>query len=221
VIRVRDDGEGIAPELLPRIFDLFVQGHPPGARASGGLGIGLAIVRSLASLHGGRVEAHSEGLGKGAEFVVRLPAAEVSQPAAVQPAAYGAGRGESGVRVLLVEDNLDAAESMMMLLEVFGHSARVAPDGAQALEQACADPPGLMLVDIGLPGIDGYEVARRVRATPELRDVALIALTGFGRDQDRHLALAAGFDHHLTKPVDPEALRKVLARVASGERRFS
>jgi len=221
VIRVRDDGAGIAPDLLPRIFDLFVQGHPPGARASGGLGIGLAIVRSLATLHGGRVEAHSEGVGKGAEFVVRLPAAEPAEQAVAASAAYTESRDRPGVRVLLVEDNLDAAESMMMLLEVFGHSARVAADGAQALEQARAELPDLMLVDIGLPGIDGYEVARRVRATAELRDVALIALTGFGRDEDRHLALAAGFDHHLTKPVDPDALRKVLARVSAGERRFA
>ncbi|MEB2345738.1 MAG: PAS domain S-box protein [Deltaproteobacteria bacterium] len=215
VLRVRDDGIGIAPEALPRIFELFVQAGQQPERAVGGLGIGLAVVRDLVALHRGRVEAHSEGPGRGAEFVVFLPCvggtfrtepdAGGESPAAPQP---------GGLRVLIVEDNADAAEGLMMLLEVFGHQVRVARDGPSALEAARGDPPDVMLVDIGLPGIDGYEVARRVRETPALGEVPLVALTGFGLEDDRRRALAAGFDHHLTKPVDPARLRKLLARFA-------
>jgi PAS domain S-box-containing protein len=220
VIRVRDDGAGIAPELLPHVFDLFVQGRPEGQRLKGGLGIGLTIVRSLVALHGGRVEARSEGLGKGAEFVVVLPGAsqEAAQAVSSDPTPARAAGGDA-TRVLVVEDNTDAAESMMMLLEVFGHVVRVAPDGESALEMARSEAPDLMLVDVGLPGIDGYEVARRAREMPELREIVLIALTGFGREEDREHARAAGFDHHLLKPVDPEALRRMVARIAEGSRR--
>jgi PAS domain S-box-containing protein len=219
VVRVRDEGEGIPAELLPRIFDLFVQGRPPGG-GGGGLGIGLTIVRSLVALHGGRVEARSEGLGKGAEFAVVLPALadETVALGAPPPQPERASHG-GGLQVLVVEDNPDAAESMMMLLEVFGHGVRVAPDGESALEMASGEAPDLMLVDVGLPGIDGYEVARRVREAPALRETTLIALTGFGRDEDRDRARAAGFDHHLLKPVDPDALRRMMARIAEGLRR--
>jgi CheY-like chemotaxis protein len=219
-ISVRDDGVGIAPEALPRIFDLFVQEEPSLARTQGGLGIGLTLVRDLVALHGGRVEARSEGLGKGAEFAVVLPALadETVALGAPPPQPERASHG-GGLQVLVVEDNPDAAESMMMLLEVFGHGVRVAPDGESALEMASGEAPDLMLVDVGLPGIDGYEVARRVREAPALRETTLIALTGFGRDEDRDRARAAGFDHHLLKPVDPDALRRMMARIAEGLRR--
>jgi len=215
VLRVRDNGIGIAPDVLPRIFDLFVQAGREQERAVGGLGIGLAVVRDLVALHGGRVEAHSEGPGRGAEFVVHLPCLDgASEAGARASAAGGELRDRHGLRVLVVEDNVDAAEGLMMLLEVFGHRARVACDGPSALEAARAEVPDLMLVDIGLPGIDGYEVARRARQVPELRDVPLVALTGYGQDEDRRRALEAGFDHHLTKPVDPARLRKLVATLA-------
>jgi PAS domain S-box-containing protein len=216
VLRVRDDGTGIAPDVLPRIFDLFVQAGRDQQRAVGGLGIGLAVVRDLVALHGGRVEAHSEGLGRGAEFSVHLPCVDApAQPK--QPAFAGEAYAPDGARrrVLVVEDNVDAAEGLMMLLEVFGHEVRVARDGESALEAVRAEVPDLMLVDIGLPGLDGYEVARRARRRTELRDVPMVALTGFGQEEDRQRALAAGFDQHLTKPVDPVALRALLARVGS------
>lgn len=215
VLRVRDDGIGIAPEALPRIFELFVQAGRQPERAVGGLGIGLAVVRDLVALHRGRVEAHSEGPGRGAEFVVFLPC--LDEASRSEPSAEGespSAQQPSGLRVLIVEDNVDAAEGLMMLLEVFGHEARLAHDGPSALEAAREDLPDVMLVDIGLPGIDGYEVAKRVRETPALAALPLIALTGFGLEDDRRRALAAGFDHHLTKPVDPERLRKLLARFA-------
>jgi PAS domain S-box-containing protein len=222
VIRVRDNGEGIAPAELARVFDLFVQGHRTPARAPGGLGIGLTVVRSLVALHGGHVAAHSEGLGKGAEFVVSLPAlasgaraAGLLPPRVAPPAAHP---HETGVRVMIVEDHTDAAESLAMLLELFGHQACAVGDGFAALERASAEVPDLMLVDVGLPGMDGYEFARRARETETLREVPLVALTGYARDEDRRRALAAGFDHHLAKPVDPTALRTLLGRVARGER---
>jgi PAS domain S-box-containing protein len=214
VLRVRDNGIGIAPEMLPRIFDLFAQARAEHEGAPGGLGIGLAIVRDLVALHGGRVDAHSEGPGRGAEFVVSLPCLEETPQAESQAASAEPLAGRGGLRVLVVEDNLDAAEGLMMLLEVFGHETRVAHDGPSALEAARADRPDLMLVDIGLPGIDGYEIARRVRSAPELCDLPLVALTGFGHEEDRRRAFEAGFDHHLTKPVDPARLRQLVAGFA-------
>ena len=210
VLRVRDSGVGIAPDLLSRVFDLFMQAGRELDRTQGGLGIGLTVVRRLVELHGGHVEAHSDGLGKGAEFVVRLPAVPVRAeklPEAIPPARpTAAGAVPGRARVLLVEDNPDAAESLMMLLEVLGHHVRVVHDGITALEVALANVPDVMLVDVGLPGIDGYEVARRIRQHPDSRRVVLVALTGYSREEDRQRALRAGFDYHLVKPVDPNAL---------------
>lgn len=210
VIRVRDSGMGIAPDVLPHVFDLFTQSPRALARAEGGLGVGLTIARRLVELHGGRIEAHSEGPGKGAEFVVRLPAL---------PAVVGetvAAPVTPGLRVLtrivVVEDNADTAESLTVLLEVLGHQVRVVNDGSSALAVAQANLPDVMIVDIGLPGMDGYELARRVRQHPELKRIMLIALTGYGSAEDRQRALAAGFDYHIVKPVDVDALQGLVAR---------
>lgn len=213
VVRVRDSGIGIAPEMLPRVFELFTQAERSLDRTQGGLGVGLTVADRLVRLHGGRIDAYSEGRGKGAELVVHLPLL------ATVPAEHGAPAGTGALdpiasRLLLVEDNPDIAESMRLLLELLGHQVRVAHDGVSGIDAARAERPDVMLVDIGLPGIDGYEVARRVRKDAALRDVTLVALTGYGRDEDRSTALRAGFDHHLVKPIDPDILESLIASVA-------
>jgi PAS domain S-box-containing protein len=207
VIRIRDNGIGISPELLPQIFDLFVQAERGLDRAQGGLGIGLTIVRSLVGLHGGSVEARSEGPGTGAEFIVRLPLSLDARRGLLADRALPEAERPAASRILVVEDNADAAEGLMMLIEAFGHEVRVATDGLAALDLAAEYVPDLMLVDIGLPGIDGYEVARRIRSAAELSKVPMIALTGYGKDEDRERTRAAGFVHHLVKPVDPTDLK--------------
>jgi signal transduction histidine kinase/ActR/RegA family two-component response regulator/PAS domain-containing protein len=215
-VHVRDTGVGIAPEMLPRIWELFAQGDRTLDRAQGGLGIGLTLVRRLVELHGGKIEARSDGLRKGAEFVVRLaalPMATGESFPSVAPQSPPQGRA----RVLVVEDNPDTAESLTMFLELLGHRVRAVYDGVAALDAARTNPPDVMLVDIGLPGMDGYEVARRVRRDPDLGRVILVALTGYGRDEDRRQAMAAGFDHHLVKPVSPEALHGLVARLGGPE----
>lgn len=214
VIRVRDSGMGISRQMLPHVFDLFAQAERGLDRAEGGLGIGLTIVKSLIDLHGGRVEAHSDGPGAGAEFVVRLPGATAAGAGTSPPEAVNTVP-EVHARVLVVEDNPDVAEGLMMLIELLGHRITVARDGLSAVEAAQSSLPDVMLVDIGLPGIDGYEVARRIRSNPRLRQTVLIALTGYGRDEDRDRARAAGFDHHLVKPVELEALRTLVARATT------
>jgi CheY-like chemotaxis protein/two-component sensor histidine kinase len=219
VLRVRDDGIGIAPAMLSRVFDLFAQAERSLARVQGGLGIGLTIVKRLVELHGGRVEASSDGLGTGAEFVVRLPATLVPTIAADAREGTAASGTEDdraeGTRVLVVEDNVDAADSLGALLEVLGHHVRIANDGPRALDLARAQPPDLMLVDIGLPGMDGYEVAREIRRDARLRQVVLVALTGYGREEDRTRALEAGFDRHLVKPVEPDTLQSLVAGLST------
>jgi two-component system CheB/CheR fusion protein len=200
--------------MIARIFEPFAQSERTLDRAQGGLGIGLTVVRRLVQLHGGRVEVRSDGLGKGAEFVVVLPALPASSADEVEAQA-AAEAPAVRARVLVVEDNADAAEGLRMLLELAGHEVLVAHDGAAALETARNEEPDLMLVDIGLPGIDGYEVARRIRREPSLRHLVLIALTGYGREADRTHALTAGFDHHIVKPVDPDGLMVLIARLAA------
>jgi signal transduction histidine kinase/CheY-like chemotaxis protein len=216
VIRVRDTGIGIAPEVLPRVFELFAQAERTLDRAQGGLGVGLTISRNLAQLHGGTIEAKSDGLGRGAEFVVRLPALPPTARDDAQPA-YRGGPLALPVpkHVLIVDDNPDVAESLTMVLELLGHRVHAVHDGPLALAAALADRPDLMLVDIGLPRMNGYEVARTVRSDPRLTHVVLIALTGYGTAEDKARSRAAGFDHHLVKPVNVEALRDVVGSVAA------
>jgi CheY-like chemotaxis protein len=216
--RVIDNGIGIAPDVLPSVFELFRQADRSLDRAEGGLGIGLTLVRTLVALHGGTVEAHSAGIGQGSEFVVRLPL--VAPPAAPAPAprpSAAATRPASVPdrrrRVLVVDDSTDSAESLARLLRRWGHEVRVAYDGPSALAAARSTAPEVVLLDIGLPGMDGYEVARQLRQDPDLNDTVLVALTGYGQATDRRQTHNAGFDQHLIKPVDPGLLRTLLATI--------
>jgi signal transduction histidine kinase/ActR/RegA family two-component response regulator len=214
VIRVSDSGVGIPPEMLPRVFDLFTQVESSIPRSQGGLGLGLPLVRSLVELHGGRVAAASPGPGGGSEFIVRLPLRPQSarSPSEAPPARVARGNAPGpGLRVLVIEDNRDGRESLRDLLEIWGYRVELAEDGPSGLAQALASPPDVALVDIGLPGLDGNEVARRIRATLNGNTPCLIAMTGYGQPEDKGRALAAGFDSYLVKPVDPETLARLLA----------
>ncbi|MGH8269982.1 MAG: hybrid sensor histidine kinase/response regulator, partial [Steroidobacteraceae bacterium] len=216
IVSVKDDGIGIAPEALPTLFEPFVQSDRTGARASGGLGIGLSFARDLVRLHGGQIEARSAGHGLGSEFIVHLPRAE-EKPALAEPVAAPekvTALGASGIRVLVVDDNVDAATSLSYVLSLAGYQVTVAHDGIQALEIAQELHPDIVLLDIGLPGMSGHEVARRLRGEPWAKDVQLIAVTGWGQEGDRTKSLEAGFDEHLTKPIDPEVLLRRIARTA-------
>ena len=209
VLRVRDSGEGMSPAVLAHAFELFVQGPPPLDRPRGGLGLGLTLVRRLVELHGGSIEASSEGSGRGSEFTVRVPVAEA--PAASEPIAAAPETSTGGARrVLVVEDNEDAREALTLLLEESGHDVRAAADGLEALREAEQFMPNVVLLDIGLPGLDGYAVARKLRELPCCSDALLVAITGYGQPEDRALARAAGFDHHLLKPVEPMRLFELL-----------
>ncbi len=214
VLRVRDTGIGIPADMLPRIFDLFVQAERRLDRSQGGLGIGLTLVRRLVEMHGGSVTAHSEGPGKGSEFVVRLPALPEDRKGELlrkraddkQVVAPTARRC-----ILVVDDNVDAAESLAVLLRLEGHEVRVANDGPAALAAAQAAPPEMVVLDLGMPGMDGFEVARRLRGQPGSDGVLLVALTGWAQEEDRRRCYEAGFDGHLSKPVEWDALRQFLA----------
>ena len=212
VLRVRDTGVGIAPELLPRIFDLFTQADRTLDRSQGGLGIGLSLVQKLVELHGGTVEAHSAGLGQGSEFIVRLPALSPARES-IAPIETAKQPAQTS-RVLVVDDNVDAADMLVMMLQMFGHEVRAAYSGQTALETAVEYQPDFVLLDIGLPDMNGYEVARRLRQQPQTKDVRLIAMTGYGQDSDRQRSQEAGFDHHLVKPVEPQKLQDLLATQA-------
>jgi PAS domain S-box-containing protein len=221
VVRVRDHGIGIAREMLPRIFDMFAQADDSLVYAEGGLGIGLALVQALVEMHDGTVQAFSDGPGQGSEFVVRLPllsertASEAAQTeAARQPPAETMQAQASAPRrrVLMVDDNRDAVTSLGMILELQGHDVRTAYDARGALEAVEAYAPDVVLLDIGLPGGDGYDVARQMRALPRLKHTVLVAVTGYGREEDKRRARAAGFDVHLIKPVEPDLLNELLAR---------
>ena len=202
VVRVLDNGVGIPPAMLPRIFDLFTQVDASLSRSNGGLGIGLALVRTLVEMHGGRVTAASQGLGKGSEFAVKLPVLEGGAGLEMTTTLEPGERAGQALRVLVVEDNIDAGDSLSMLLRLYGHEVLVARTGPSALEVAAGFHPALVLLDIGLPGMDGYEVARRFRADPGMAGVTLCALTGYTpSDADRLRPQQAGFDHHFVKPV--------------------
>jgi CheY-like chemotaxis protein len=213
VISVRDNGKGIPPEMLSRIFDLFTQVNPTIDRGHGGLGLGLTLVRRLAEMHGGAVEARSDGPGQGSEFRLRLPLL-TSDTAPSSPVTEPNESPEpkilSSKRILVVEDNLDGAEMLAEMLKVWGHEVYIAHDGADGFNSALRFYPDVALLDIGLPEMDGYEVARRIRQNPALDGVLLIAVTGFGQETDRQRSEEAGFDHHFTKPLDIEALHRLI-----------
>ena len=209
VLRVRDTGVGIAPELLPNIFDLFTQADQSLDRSQGGLGIGLALVQRLVEMHVGRVEVHST-LGQGSEFVVLLPVVETP---ALQPPSTHTEIDEpicSFFRVMVVDDNVDTAQSLKTLLKELGHDVLTAHDGPSTLEAALDYCPNVMLLDIGLPGMDGYEVAKKIRQWPCFKNVVLVAITGYGQESDRQRSQEAGFDHHLVKPLDFTKLLQIL-----------
>jgi PAS domain S-box-containing protein len=209
VVRVRDAGAGIPQDELPHIFDMFRQAERDGRRPRGGLGIGLSLSRRIAARHGGRIDAYSEGAGRGSEFVVRLPAIDRPQPAAAA-AASEALAVVTRRRVLVVDDNTDAAESLAALLTINGHDTRLAHDGRQAIEEARAFQPHVVFLDIGMPLMDGLETARRIRQEPWGREMVLVALTGWGQHEDRRRSTEAGFNHHLVKPADPVTVAKLI-----------
>jgi signal transduction histidine kinase len=213
VLTVRDNGSGMPPELVPSVFELFTQGARTLARSQGGLGLGLALVKKLIDLHGGVVNAHSAGVGQGSTFSITLPrAAEAPAPGQASPAPEPV-RADKGVRVMVVDDNADAADSLATLLRTHGYATEVEYRGLAALEHAARDCPDVMLIDIGLPDLDGYRLAQRLRADPATSGAVLIAATGYGQARDREQALAAGFAHHLVKPIDMMALMRVLETV--------
>jgi signal transduction histidine kinase/CheY-like chemotaxis protein len=211
VLRVADNGVGIAAEKLPHIFDLFAIKEQLPDRPAGGLGIGLPLVRALVEMHGGKVHVHSAGPDRGSEFVVRLPVGADTRPT---PAGTDSAAPPRGRRVLVIEDDPDGRETLRTMLTMWGHQVEVASDGAQGVEQALALRPEVALVDIGLPQLDGYQVARQVRATLG-REIFLIALTGYGQPHDYRRAFEAGFDAHLVKPAEPEDLHKLLQQLGA------
>jgi signal transduction histidine kinase/ActR/RegA family two-component response regulator len=209
-VRVRDNGIGISPELLPYVFELFAQADHSLARTQGGLGIGLTVVKRLVEMHGGRVEARSEGPGRGSEFSVRLPRVPAPAPSEERVVSQKNVKGSDKARVMIVDDNHDAVEMLSILLGLEGYEVAVAYDGPSALVEVETFQPQVMLLDVGMPGMDGYEVAKELRAREATKSLIIIALTGYGQPEDRALAKSAGFTDHLTKPVDPKSLSAML-----------
>jgi CheY-like chemotaxis protein len=210
ILRVIDNGIGIRPESLESIFELFAQADRTLDRAQGGLGVGLTLVQRLVELHAGTVEAFSNGPGHGAQFTVRLP---LSARAAVEGLGDGvvaASELDTGLRILVVDDNIDAAQTMAALLRMRGHEAEVVYDGESALRRAHSMAPDVVFLDIGLPGMNGFQVVRELRGRPQTSRAVLIALTGYGQASDRTRSLEAGFDYHLVKPVELQAIEKLL-----------
>ena len=212
VIVVRDNGEGIEAQLLPRVFELFVQGERSLDRSQGGLGLGLTLVKRLVELHDGRVLASSDGPGRGAEFKVTLPCINVVQKPVQQKKVDAETRPTQGRRVLVVDDNLDAAHTIAAFLRLEGHETKVVGEGPLVLSTALVFEPQVVVLDIGLPGLDGYAIARQLRAHQATRQALLIALTGYGREEDRTRATEAGFDCHFTKPSNPVDVQAAIAR---------
>ena len=213
VVRVKDTGIGMTPELIPKVFDLFVQGERSLDRSEGGLGIGLTLVKRLVSLHGGTVSAHSDGPGRGSEFAISLPAlAQSAEPKKVESVASGAAAHRRS-RVLVVDDNRDSADTLAALLEAWGHDVRTLYDGPSAIAAVAEFKPNVVLLDIGLPKMNGYEVAAQLRQLANRRPLILVAFTGYGQDEDRRRVREAGFDYHLVKPLEPAELEKILDSV--------
>ena len=216
LIEIIDNGIGMTPEFTARVFDLFTQAHATPDRNSGGLGLGLALVKSLVELHGGSVSARSDGLGQGSRFIIRLPRVHASVESDTATAITSTlQRAESAHKILVVDDNVDAAETIAMLLEATGYEVHVEHDAKRALQRTVEEKPNICLLDIGLPEMNGHELARQIRKLPGMADAVLIALTGYGQEDDRANTRAAGFDHHFVKPVDTTELALVLARTKS------
>jgi CheY-like chemotaxis protein len=211
-VRVTDTGIGLAPEAIPGLFSMFSQVKSALDRAEGGLGIGLALARGLVELHDGTIAAESAGFGKGSTFIVRLPALPAESRASGDEARPDAGpAGQRRCKVLVVDDNRDAADSLAMLIGLDGHEVRMAHDGLEALEVGAQFRPDFMLLDIGMPKLNGYAVAQRLRREAWGERVVLVALTGWGSREDRERAFESGFNHHLTKPVDPDLVRALMS----------
>jgi CheY-like chemotaxis protein len=210
-LSVKDDGIGIEPDALARIFQMFSQIDGASTRSESGLGIGLALVKGLLELHGGSIEAHSRGTGHGSEFCVRLPLGTRASPALQKRDLDAPPAGPPARRVMIADDNKDAADALGMLLDLAAHEIRVAYSGRSALTLARTFRPDVAFIDIGMPDLSGYEVAQELRREPWAAGICLVALTGWGQDDDRQRAKDAGFDQHMTKPVDPDALERLLA----------
>ena len=214
VISVKDTGIGIPADMLPKVFEMFIQGDRSLEKSRGGLGVGLSIVKQLVEMHGGRVEAHSEGPGRGSEFIIRLPI--VPAPTQAQPP-----KSERELpmakptrhRILVVDDNVDAAKTMSMMLKIMGNEIRTAHDGQQGIETAEEFRPDMILLDIGMPKLNGYDTCRRIREQPWGGSIFIVALTGWGQEDDKRRSREAGFDYHLVKPVEPAALESLLANL--------
>jgi CheY-like chemotaxis protein len=213
IVRVRDTGIGIPGEMLSRIFEMFTQLQAHGDRTTSGLGVGLSLARRLVELHGGTLEANSGGAGRGSEFVIRLPLARVAATAGAVDVHASRALPAGACRVLIAEDNTDAAEMMRVMLCFGGHEVKVATDGVQAVAIAETVRPDIAFIDIGMPRMDGYEAARRIRRALGNR-VMLVALTGWGQEEDKSRAREAGFDHHLTKPAEPEMIERMIGDCA-------
>jgi two-component system CheB/CheR fusion protein len=212
VIRVADTGVGISPELLPRLFQPFIQADETMDRSKGGLGLGLALIKGLVELHGGDISVHSQGVGKGTEFIVRLPVNGVLYAQTPTPVDLS----HRARRILIIEDNADAAQSLREALELCGHQVQVADNGPDGLTRARAFCPEVVFCDIGLPGMDGYEVARAFRADEVLKDIFLVALSGYALPEDLQRAADAGFDRHFAKPPQLEKLERLLSSLREG-----
>jgi CheY-like chemotaxis protein len=210
VIRIRDTGIGIPPEMLHQVFELFAQANRSLDRAQGGLGIGLTLVRRLVQMHGGSVQGFSEGAGRGSEFTVRLPLLPAETPAEAPRVRDVEPLASARLRIVVVDDNVDGLQSLAQLFRLVGHEVAVAIDGPAAIEVVRQFSPDVVILDIGLPRMDGYEVARRLRADPETQSAVLIALSGYSREEDRQLAEDAGFDYHFAKPIEFSVIQKLL-----------